>query len=153
MKPTDMITTIEEAKKFLNDNFEEGTNCPCCTQNVKQYKVKLTGGMASVLIKFYKEREKGWLHPIKDFKTINGDYAKLRHWGLLRKNENNTDPSVKASGLWAITIAGISFIEGDCLVPEKVKLFNNQFYGYSGEQITIRQALGNKFNYEELMNS
>tara|TARA_R110002153_G_scaffold241842_1_gene397018 strand:- start:109 stop:555 length:447 start_codon:yes stop_codon:yes gene_type:complete len=148
-----MITTIEEAKKFLNDNFEEGTECPCCNQNVKLHPFKLTGGVASILIKFYKARDKGWVHPIKEFNTINGNYAKLRHWGLIEKNKNNSDPSVKASGLWRITIAGISFVDGDCLVPEKVKLFNNKFYGYSGGQITIRQALGNKFNYEQLMNN
>ena len=147
-----MITTIEEAKKFLNDNFEEGTNCPCCHQNVKLYKVKLTGGMASVLIKFYKARKRDWVHPIKELKTVNGDYAKLRHWWLLEKNQIHNYPSLKDSGLCRITTYGISVIVGDCLFPEKIKLYNNKFYGYSGEQITIRQALGNKFDYEELMN-
>ena len=147
------MKTIEEAKKFLNDNCEKGTVCPCCKQNVKMYKVKLTGGMVSVLIKFYKAREKGWVHPIKEFNTVNGDYAKLRHWGFLEKNNFNTDPTIKASGLWAITNVGISFVEEEIYAPEKIKLYNNKFYGFEGKTIGVKEALGNKFNFEELMNS
>ena len=38
-------TTLEEAKQFLRDRFENGAECPCCKQYVKLYKRKL--GMQS----------------------------------------------------------------------------------------------------------
>jgi hypothetical protein len=145
------MKSIEQAKEFLYNNFEKGTTCPCCNKNVKLYKVKLTAGMVSVLIKFYKAREKGWIHPIKDFKTVNGDYAKLRHWGFLEKNNFNNDPTIKASGLWMITNVGISFIKGETYVPQKVMLYNNKFYGFDGDTVGVKEALGTKFNFEELM--
>ena len=78
-------STIYEAKEFLKSKLDEGAICPCCKQNVKMYRYKLTSGLAVVLIKFY-HRSGKWVHPIKTFKTINGDYAKLRHWGLIEKN-------------------------------------------------------------------
>lgn len=30
--------TLEEAKQFLRENWEEGADCPCCTQKVKLWK-------------------------------------------------------------------------------------------------------------------
>ena len=146
------MITIEEAKSYLRKKLDKGITCPCCNQTVKMYKVKLTTGMAQVLIKFYKN--KGWKHPIEDFKTINGDYAKLRHWGLVEKHGGEHESDVKSNGLWRITLKGIDFIQGSVKVPEKIKLYNNNFYGFDGDKmITIRQALGNKFDFEELINS
>ena len=147
------IETLEEGKDFLKENWEKGTTCPCCTQNVKLYKVKLKASMVLVLIDFYKMRDKNWIHPIKELRTINGDYAKLRHWGFLEKNTDNSNPNTKASGLWRITKQGEAFIEGTFWVAEKVRLFNNKFYGFEGKGVGIKETLGNKFNYKELMNS
>ena len=151
-----MITensTVKQAKQFLRDNYIKGTKCPCCDQNVKLHPFKLTSGVAAVLIKFYKERDKGWINPIKEFKTNNGNYAKLRHWGFLEKKSENDNPKIKSSGLWRITPTGILFATNKIDVQEKVKLYNNQYFGREGDWITIKDALGTKFDFEELMNS
>ena len=142
--------TIQDAKDFLKKNAEEGTICPCCNQTVKVYKVKLTSSMAMMLIGFYKKGEV-WVHAIKELKPVNGDYAKLRHWGLLEKKIEN-DTENKASGYWRITHKGVQFIKGYVTVSEKIRLYNNKFYGYTGKHITLKEALGNKFKFEELMN-
>ena len=62
------MSTIFEAKEYLKKNLDDGALCPCCKQNVKMYRHKLTSGLALVLIKFYHRAGK-WVHPIKTFKT------------------------------------------------------------------------------------
>lgn len=159
--------TIKEAKAYLRANWHDGIECPCCTQFVKLYKVKLNTGMAYVLIQFYKAylfkkpmAQDKWVHPIKDFKTINGDYAKLRHWGLVEKmpeeeteNKKTTDQEddKKGSGYWRITEKGKLFVQKQIKVTSNALLFNNKCYGVTGKDIDIVEALRNKFSYSELM--
>ena len=143
-------STLEEAKKYLRDNFSEGVPCPCCTQLVKLYGYKINVGMVVVLIKMYKFG-KEWVHPLIDLKTNNGDYAKLRFWGLVEPKSKEPTEDKKASGYWRITEEGKKFVEGNKLVKEKAFLFNNKCYGFKGKEITIIEALGKKFSYSELM--
>ncbi len=152
MKP-DLTSTVMEVREYLNRNVEKGTTCPCCDQTVKMYQNKLTGYMASILIKFYKEDWGKWINPIEQFNTVNGDYAKLRHWGLIEKSKEKPSPDKKASGNWRITQAGIDFVKGRTTVSQKVKLYNNKCWGFTGDKVNIRQALGTKFNFQELMDA
>lgn len=106
--------------------------------------------MVVVLIKMYKFG-KEWVHPLKDLKTNNGDYAKLRFWGLVQPSSDEPTDEKKASGFWRITEEGKRFVENKIKVKEKAFLFNNKCYGFNGKEINIIEALGNKFNYSELM--
>ena len=144
--------TLEQAKKYLRDNFNEGVKCPCCTQEVKLYKYKINVGMAVVLIQMYK-LNKEWVHPLKDLKTNNGDYAKLRFWGLVKPCTDELEEDKKASGYWKVTEAGRKYVENKITVKEKAYLFNNKCYGFSENEINIVDALKNKFSYSELMNN
>ena len=78
------------------------------------------------------------------------DWALLRYWGLIiqkpseGRGESNT-------GCWKITKRGREFVERMITVPKHVFLFNQTFYGFSDERITIDEALTNKFSYAELM--
>ena len=141
-------STVSQAKDFLKDNYIKGTKCPCCDQNVKLYNFKLSKGMAVTLVKFYKLRHKGWLHPVRDLNTPSGDYAKLRHWGFV-----TTSPDPEHKGLWMITETGEFFVNGGMTVQEKVKLYNGKYFGKSGDYINIKQALTNKFDLNELLNN
>lgn len=60
------METIAEAKQYLNDNFENGVECPCCGQNVKKYKYNLFATSALALIDLYKLVGKAQVstHPI-----------------------------------------------------------------------------------------
>lgn len=154
--------TLEEAKQFLRENWEKGAPCPCCTQYVKQYKRKLNSGMAYVLIAIYnidKTLEDDHYFEMakvlvsKGIGGINLEYAKLAYWGLTEAQPGNDDPTKRTSGMWRITDRGRRFVEGKIAIPKHVKTFNSKFYGYSDETITIREALGEKFDYEELMNA
>ena len=53
--------------------------------------------------------------------------------------------------MWCITERGEKFVKGQLKVNKSVYVFNNKFLGFDGELISIRQSLGNKFDYSELM--
>ena len=111
--------------------------------------------MASWLLLLVKKYEKNgkWIS-VSDFNheagMRGGDYAKLRHWGLIVQ-ATNKDISKRASGFWKPTKKGIDFINELCTVPKSIWTYNKELLGFSDGDINIREALGNKFDYTELM--
>lgn len=145
--------TISKAKQILRDNWEQGIECPCCTQLVKLYERKLNSGMAIFLIRLYKltATNLDFVHASKVLEgTKSLDYSVLKHWGLIQDSNVQIEHKRK-SGFWSITNKGTSFVRGEITVPMYVKLFSNELKGFSEKQITIRQALGDDFEYHELM--
>lgn len=158
--------TLGEAKQFLRDNWDkDGAICPCCTQIVKLYKFKLRSSMAICLIlmdKYFRNHpEEEYVHMTNYLNSIDlpgsirnsGDNAKTRYWGLTEKKEGKREDGSKRVGYWKLTEKGRQFVRGEITVPQYAKLFNNKSYGLTGDEISIREALGTKFNYDELMNS
>jgi hypothetical protein len=146
--------TIQEAKNFLQTNKEKGCICPCCGQNVKIYKHLMNAKKALYLIKIYKATLQGnWCNVMQIAKADNGDYAKLRFWGLIEESKEIPTEDVKSNGLWRITRKGIQFVRGELRIPKYARVYDNRFYGFHDEDdlITIHDALGEKFSYYELM--
>jgi len=157
-------TTILEAKEFLRQHWKKGVQCPCCTQRVQLYSRKLNSGMAWTLIQIYFETGRCkadsamdsllWI-PVKEFlranKLHNGhDWTLLQHWGLLE--ERKTDSGLPNSGRWRITENGIKFVRNQLTVPKHLSFYNSKVWGKSDEMINIKQALGQKFDYNQLLN-
>ena len=155
--------TLEEAKQVLRDGWIEGVECPCCTQFVKQYHRKITSSMAYGLILVYRYFEN---HPEEQYVHISdylnsldipgairntGDITKLKYWDMIEEKVQMRDDGSKHAGYWAITERGRQFGRGEITVESHVKLFNSKSYGLTGEQTSIQEALGEKFNYTELM--
>ncbi len=157
------ITTIQQGKEFLRAKLEEGANCPCCEQRVKLYRRKLNHQMARALIMIYRyfisHPQTVWLD-VNDFLLKRGvnsgeaNVALLRHWGLIERKPDAKEDGNPSVGMYSITHLGRQFVEGRMTVPEAVYLYNQKRYRrklLDIEQITIRQALANKFDYDELM--
>lgn len=147
------MTTIVEAKQYLRDNWEAGVKCPCCSQLVKLYKYKLGYGMAKSAVDIYKLQVRGgaeWVHVQQALRPRNGDYAKLRHWGLLESDGEYSEDG-NNSGLWRLTALGIEFAENKVTVPSHAYLFDSRRVSFSDSVVDIEQALGKQFNYNELM--
>lgn len=149
------FNTLSEAKEYLRENFDKGTKCPCCGQFVKLYKRSITSGQAHGLIMFYRyseEHPEEFIHVSNfDFTAFRGgDFAKLRYWGFIEQAEND-DPSKRDSGMWSITDKGRQFVRNERTVPRQVHLYDGQRVGWSEDRVSIKDALKNKFNYEELM--
>lgn len=151
------METLKEAKEYLKSNIGEGTKCPCCGQFVKLYTRKLNSSMAYALILIYKSPFQGFFHVEDYLKSINcpssirGDFAKLRWWNLIEQFKGEREDGSKRVGHYRITTLGKNFTRGFCTVKESIRLYNQGFYGFSGNEIDIKRALKNKFNYNELM--
>lgn len=151
--------TLKQAKVYLRENFKEGANCPCCGQFVKLYKYAFHSGMARCLILIYNattphKQTDGFMHVENYFVSIGvkmkGYHGKLKYYKMLEQLPNN-DSSKAKSGIWRITQKGKDFVENKIEVPKRVHLYNDIVVDWSDEQITIKQALGSKFNYAELI--
>ncbi len=156
------METLTEAKQYLKDNMAKGISCPLCMQYVKIYPRRLNAGMSKALILVYQlttrlNPQNGWLHIQREFTKqfkLNAtamDYIQLSRWGLIESKPNLGDPTKKDSGLWRITQKGIDFIYRRIKLPKKATVLNNETMEFTGEEIDIGEALGKRFNYQELM--
>lgn len=149
-------TTLEAAKNWLRPRARKGAYCPCCKQYVRIYRRALGSQMARWLIWLVRTWEQAdggdcWVD-VKKAPVRGGDYAKLVHWGLC-ENRVSDDKALRTSGLWRPTHKGIDFAQGRIKVPSHVELYDNAPLGFSHLQISITEALGEGFNYDELMTS
>lgn len=152
-----MIETLKQAKDVLKEGYEKGVACPCCDQHVKMYRRKLTSSMAWVLIMMYRDDLTEFSH-IEDYlkkkdipSGVRGDFPKLRYWVLIEKEEVKREDGSSRNGNYRLTDKGIQFVKGLIKVPKYVKIYNSKSRGYAGDDININDALGEKFNYNELM--
>lgn len=150
------MKTLEETRDDVMQSMEKGYICPCCGQFAKMYSRSITSAMAYGMILFYQEMYKHtvseYLHIESFFKvkdipsSIRGDFPKLRYWGLITE-------SGEGNGYYALTNEGRGFVRGYHKVQSHIRLYNNKFYGFKGDQVSIKDCLKNKFSYEKLMNN
>jgi hypothetical protein len=138
------------------DKRDKGFICPCCNQFTKRYTRSFNSNMAFALMFLYRNREKGFIHLENAMKEQGhqrcGDASYLRHYRLIEaKQEDRTDGSNR-NGMYKISGTGIMFCEMKLKVQEKFLIFNNKCEGFTGKEVDILETIGNKFNYNDLMN-
>lgn len=170
------LSTVNEVRSYLKENYHDGVDCACCGQLVKLYRRKLGSAQVQALILLSLiNMEKEWCHSREITKEINitGDFAKMLYWGLIEakpntresikqsKDDNGNivsekiivrDESKKNSGFWKITEKGKDFVNGDITIPSHALIYNAECIGFSGTTTTIQASLGKKFHYGQLMN-
>lgn len=152
--------SVPEAREFVIIGREQGVRCPVCGQMCKVYCRRLNHICGKGLIWLCGEYRKmgsvGYVHmPTKAPKTIvskGGEFARLKYWGLAIEKVND-ETGKRCSGLWAPTQRGFDFIENRLELPSHVFLYLGKAIGFSTTQISIREALGHHFDYQELMNT
>ena len=155
-------TSIEDAKVFVQQNLRDGITCPACGQLCKIYRRKLNSTMALALVMIYTHFKLNphhtWLHVAaflvkvkRDSSIAGGDVVKLRYWGLLERAPGERDDGSDRVGRYRITDIGKRFVENAIAVPKYVYLYNQLLLRLSEEMTTITEALGDRFNYAELM--
>lgn len=144
-------------RKYLAEKWEEGVECPCCHQWVRLYKRKLTSSMVKALKLMY-DAPRGWMHVERYLKeqpigpSVRGDFPKLRYWGLIEPKpaDNPKFPDAVEPGYYRITDKGIAFVNGAVRVFERVKIYNDKFYGFEGKEIDYNTAKGNQFDIKDV---
>ena len=169
---TETVVPFPVVKAAVASCLDEGVKCPACDQFAKRYRRKLNSAISRWLIALVRLHGEGldWVHvawiaavvggespttaktrPIGASPIGSGDYAKARYWSLI-EDQPSDDESKKDSGFWRITGQGRAFVAGATSLHAKVILYNNAFEGFTGKRVTIKEALGSKFNFQDLMN-
>lgn len=151
--------TLREAREQFSTFLFEGkdTRCPCCGRKARIYKRKLNSGMARMIVRFYEVHfrlpDQEWIH-VHDlfggFAQAHRDWPVLRLWGLIER-KGRREKSEASSGLWKLTPEGRAFARGEGTAPKYVLMFDKRRIDVSDARITIGEALGDAFDYEELM--
>ena len=159
-----VTTTLHAAKVWLAKKIDDGAECPCCGQLAKVYKRKLNGSMVFVLTLIEKDRTGDWIHvpsyinaKVKDpavAAAVRGDWAKMVHWGLIEERRGVRSDGSTRVGYYKITSAGRRFVQNRIRVPKHVWIYDGEAIERADtETVSIVEALGDKFDYAELMRS
>jgi hypothetical protein len=156
--------SLAEASAWVMEQHKKGAVCPACHQLAKRYKRKLNSSMAYALLLIYRhfKTHTEWLHVPEYLEKVcntgptkrGGDWAKMVHWGLIvsKDDETRADGS-KRVGFYKITQKGIDFVRGRIRVPKHAFIYAQKCIAMSPEDTSISEALGDRFNYSELMAS
>lgn len=145
--------TLSFAKRWLTARLDKGSKCPCCGQYAKVYKRTIHSRMAADLIVALRRAGTEWFHLPTMGNSYGGDFAKLVHWGLIEESpEVRADGSPRA-GWWRITEKGEAYVRGRQKVHKYARIYNGKCLGLTDELVSIKQALRNRFDYDELMDN
>jgi len=149
--------SLADAIRGMREKIEEGTTCPCCGRLVKLYHRKFHSEMAAFLCRlvrryeneprYYSTRE---LCPALTKSATDGSY--LVHWGLVEKEPiPGRNSSGGKAGMYRPTREGIAFANRHGLATSHLSILCGDVIGHSKKMISIDQALGDRFDYDELM--
>lgn len=144
--------TLADARKYLKGKLlNGGGKCPLCTQLAKVYKRQINAGMACSLINMYRSFGLDFGY-VPELPAKSREEGKLVHWGLVAEAQEPR-PDGGRAGWWRVTEKGEAFILSGLTVPKYILIYDSRFLGYDdpAEQISIRDALTEKFNLEDLM--
>lgn len=143
--------TVSEARDWLREHVDDGAPCPCCTQLAKVYRRKINSGMARSLIAMYQIAGTSWVHVPTQVGARSREEGKLAYWGLVEESTAPRDDGGRA-GWWRVTSKGELFVRDEITVPKYARIYNGRCLGFYGAQrVGIRDALGSKFSYDDLM--
>jgi hypothetical protein len=149
-------TLLAEAVRWVLKHRTDGVQCPCCGQFAKIYRRKLNAAMAQALVAFYEKvlGSEDFVHvpSTTDMSRLGGDWAKLVHWKLIEEKPEDRHDGCKHAGWWRITDLGRRFVRDEVRIASHVLLYNQSLLGLDDSaSISIREALGDRFDYAELM--
>jgi hypothetical protein len=150
--PDDM--SLGEARDLIVEKLCNGEsfNCPLCTQRCKIYARKINKTMAKALVTMFLA---GAVHKFVHAPSLEGDtheVSQLAWWNLIEEDPERRGDGGKA-GFWKITERGREFLNKEVTLPKHAKVYNGIVYDFDGDLISIDDALGSPFHYNEMMNA
>lgn len=173
--------TLSQAQIRVQAHLEDpgGIPCPCCGQLAKRYRRKINAQMATALIKLHHAMTK-WEYREKCgfFDTVppddpasagvlrddgriylhlptllgkTADEAKLHYWHLIDPLLATREDGSPRNGWWTVTDRGRAYVRGEDQLTKYALIFDGCVNGFDGPQVGIRDALGTRFNYDDLM--
>jgi len=142
--------TIQVGKDWLLAQLHKGANCPLCGQRAQLYRRKINAGMAHSMIRMYRSVGTGWCHVPTVVGAKSREEGKCAYWGLLEEQSGKGLHGGRA-GYWRLTERGEAFVLNQIQVPTYALVYNGRVMGFEGAMMSIKDALGTKFDYRELM--
>lgn len=166
IRKPEWIPTINAIREELRAEWEDGTECPCCSQKVKLYRRRVNRGTAEVLVALAREtirrrsmpEHRPFVNVERDLiygnERLQGarDWQTLRFWGADRAARRGPNSGRVSTGEWRITEAGLWIVAHPDrkLLAEYVEVFNNRRRGASDEKRSLLDALQRPFTWEEV---
>jgi len=152
--PPGLDATIQEARDWLETVMydADGGECPACTQRVKVYRRSIHAAEARALILAVRAHDREWFHAptFADVAQCGGSWAMLRRWALIEE-DNVPRADGGRAGHWRVTERGVQFAQRRLSVPKYALIYDNHLLGHEGDDVLITDALGDRFDYRELM--
>jgi hypothetical protein len=173
--PAPKEPTIGEARAEWDLTIRgKGGYCPCCDKWGKVYRLGISHSMMKALLWMASNHGENWVDMPKQaprdlIQTYT--FASLKWWRLIERlhiekevevvtNEDTgerelvyADSATKSSGIWRVTPIGMQFAKGLVQVPQYVYLYNDTLKDVSTETVYIKDCVGKKFSYSEIMNA
>lgn len=149
-------TSVERARRVLLDNLADGVICACCNRLARSYREPIDSGMARSLIwlvRHYARNRGPWVEVRAVAPTYvlrSAKMGKLRRWGMVITWDDKPDDGRKRAGLYKPTRRAFDFCLNRIRVASHIITVNDEIVGVSDTMVNIQQALGKKFNYDEI---
>jgi hypothetical protein len=142
---------LGEVREWLRERVHKGAECPVCRQYAKVYAFPINAAMARALILMYRQSGTDWVH-VPSLGLPGGHFAKMRYWGLIEGRDEEREDGSRRNGWWRVTPSGEQWINDKrCSIPERADIYDNRCLGLHGSAVTIREVLGRRFDYDDLM--
>lgn len=135
-------------------DLEQDSHCPRCHQKVHLYHRNLYFAPARIMIMMYNIDRHDYVYvpPLYgEYKLPGGDSTMGHWWGLIEAQPGERNDGSNRVGWWRLTHKGRQFVTGRLFVRRVALVYNSQCHGYEGPWWHIINALGDDFNYRELM--
>lgn len=163
--------TVRQARAEVEQKLMRGgSTCPCCGRNAKAYHRKFSALMAATTIWLTRRSE---YHQTITFVGQPGTEAYMRGHGWVQWAKEAPDTihrlheisrvvafelahessATGFSGWYMPTKRAHDFIRGRSTVPAGAWTWDRGVLAFDGEEITIREALGVRFDLDELLQS
>lgn len=146
--------TLGEARDLLRKLVDDGARCPCCTQYAKVYRRKVNSTQAMCLIRIYREYGREYGRMVDRYRELRLPYSlqvtTMGYWGLVEEQKVRK-PDGGRGGIWRVTELGEAWVLARATIPKYARIYNDRVLSHEGDQVTIREALGEKFRYDDLM--
>jgi len=152
-------SAVDSVRAKVRAEALEGADlrCPVCSRLVKLYKRRLHSEMVLWLAGLEFLCRDGEYHTtleiIQHTQHLEGrgtNGALLIHWGLIVKIPVENRGNAPA-GSYRITDKGKAFLAQRIEVPARAHFLCEELVGFSQETTTAAEAVGNKFDFNELM--
>jgi len=122
-----------------------------------EHRRKFNSNMARFLIQLVRLWEEAGSDPVvglhhSRIAYTGRDYNYIATWGLAHTYAAGEEDSGRTSGEWTPTPRGVRFVKGRIRIAGHIVMYNNTLRRLDNSTtISIRKALGDRFNYRELM--